>query len=86
MEKVKKAVSGLVDVIFILSFLSIVNPNLIGWVLSTSGEWQTITFGEYFSDSKLWFNMWVLSLVYIPIRLLLKDKFWGILFGEKEAK
>jgi hypothetical protein len=84
LDNIKILISRLVDLIFGLIYLSIAMP-LIAQLLDSSNDWKTITLGEYFSGSKLWLSVWILSLFYLPIRLLLKGKFWSIIF-KKEIK
>lgn len=82
MTKIKIILIQSVDIIFALVFLSIAMP-LLGWLLDYSTEWSTITFGEFFDDRKWWFNLWILSLFYVPMRALLRNEFWNIIFGKK---
>jgi len=83
LNNIKILISRLVDLIFGLIYLSIAMP-LLAQLLDSSNGWKTLTFGEYFSGSKLWLSMWILSLFYLPIRLLLKGKFWGIIFKKEK--
>jgi hypothetical protein len=70
-EKIKKIGIRLLDIVIIITYISIVMP-LLGWLLQSSSEWKSISFGEFFSDNRLWFNVWISSLFYVPLRLLLK--------------
>lgn len=81
---IKIFISKLVDLIFGLIYLSVAMP-LLAQLLDSSNDWKTLTLGENFSGSKLWLSVWILSLFYLPIRLVLKGKFWGIIFN-KETK
>ncbi|HEX8974826.1 MAG TPA: hypothetical protein VF817_05105 [Patescibacteria group bacterium] len=84
MEKMKSLIQNSVDIVFGLAYISI-PMGLLGWVLDTSKEWSTISFGEYFSDNKWWFSFWVLSLFYIPLRFLMRGEFWKMIFDNIET-
>lgn len=81
-EKVKNIVSGVFDITFSIVYVIFMMSSLS--LLLDATEWRRITFSEYFSqqfsDSKLWFNLWILSLFYVPMRLLMRGEFWRIIF------
>lgn len=81
----KRTLIGLMDLIFGLTYISITMP-LFGQVLNNPHDWLSITFGEFFDGNKLWFNLYIFSLFYIPIRILLRDELWRIIFKEDEIK
>ena len=81
---IKKIIINSVDAIFGIAYISIAMP-LIGWLLDSSTEWSTITFGEFFSDYGWWFNIWIVSLFYLPVRFLLRGKLWEIIFNKNSG-
>lgn len=84
-ETIKKVVSVIADIVFLIPYL-VIAMTLLGWFLDTSGEWKTITFGEMFDDSSIWFKFWIISLFYLPLRAILKGELWDIIFGDKKEK
>ena len=55
---------------------------LIGWaIFGAESDWNTLTFSEFFGE-KIWFNLWIISVFYSATRLLLKDKFWEMIFNK----
>lgn len=80
-SKIKTIIILMIDLVFSLTYISIMMP-LLGWVLDASHDWTTVTFGEFFDGQKWWFNIFILSLFYVPIRFLLKDELWRIIFKE----
>ena len=84
-SQLKTIIILLIDLVFSLAYISIMMP-LLGWFLDTSRDWTTVTFGEFFDGKKWWFNIFILSLFYVPIRFLLRDELWRIIFKEDERK
>lgn len=79
--KIKKISSEVVDFCFVLLWLSFSIP-LLGCLLKAENDWKNVTFGEFFG-LKIWFNLWVISIFYWIIRLVLRDRFWKIIYKEK---
>lgn len=82
MKRVKSLTAGAVDIVFSISWISFSIP-LLGWIFGAEKDWGTVTFGEFFGK-KTWFDLWIISIFYIAIRLLLRGKLWRIIFDGEE--
>lgn len=82
--EIKKIIINSLDAINAIAWISFSIP-LLGWLFGAESDWRTITFGEFF-DKKIWFNIWIISIFYIAVRLLLREKLWDIVFENKKNK
>lgn len=78
MKNFQQIIKGLIDLTFTIAWISFSMP-LLGWLLGSKNDWKTVTFGEFFGE-KLWFDLWILSVFYVAVRLLLRGEFWQIVF------
>lgn len=80
-RKLIRLIVRLIDIISVLAY-TFEAMIMLGPLLSGK-EWINVNLGNVFADSQLFFAVWVFSLFYIPIRLLLGEKFWKIIFNDK---
>jgi hypothetical protein len=49
--------------------------SFFGWILNNLSGWPILDMEDMLGINKLWFVLWVVSLVYVPVRSLLGNNF-----------
>jgi len=87
--KLKRLIVHALDIICVLIYLAI----FVGFgsiALNSGNDWSEISLGEvfgeqFFSNNKIWFDIWIFSLVYLPIRAILGEKFVKMISEKKNS-